>query len=456
MSRSDKYREIIEQAEAAASVEASLEPAKQESEWRSDLVSSNGNKPDSKQCNYSLILAHDEKLVGRFRLDTFTHKITVQGELPFGSYEQPADFDEVMFTKLLGYLGSEYRIDDEKKTRRAVREAAAASSYDSLIEKLDSLVWDGTPRIETMLSILLGAEDCDYTREASKLLMRGAVCRAYATDGVQFDLMLVLVGDQGCRKTSFCRSLALAPGLFEDNLGELGKADAARKLQGALIVEMAELSAIKYTRQQEAVKAFITRIYDSYRLLYLEEVAKYPRRCVLIGTTNDHEFLSGSFWDRRYVPIECGVYETEFDWTDKEGVQRFFEQVWAEAIVWYKSDPQGIVKTLAPTPVMLEENRQRQNRFKVEHPWFASIEQYLSNNKGREVCAKELMVKALQIKLCDHNKDQSNYKKIHELMHGLFPDWERVDEKPKRLGEWGMQNVYYVHQSNTQQIEEEL
>lgn len=444
MNSKEEYLAAVEQAEANASVEDASATEIRADDWRKDLIKSKDGKIESRQHNFSLIMANDENLKGRFRLDTFGHRITLQGELPFGLHEQPTDLDDIIFTKLLSYLGATYHIENNMMAQRALREAASDCSYDSLVERLDGLMWDGTPRIETMFSTLLGAEDCGYTREVAKLLMRGAVCRAYSTEGVQFDLMVVLYGKQGCRKTSFCRCLAMQPEYFEDNLGELGKPDAARKMQGTLIVEMAELASIKSTRQEEAVKAFITRIYDSYRLLYVEDTVKYPRRCVLIGTTNNPVFLNDSLWERRYLPIECGEHETTFDWTNEESRRYFFEQIWAEAVVWYKSDPKGIMKTLTPTSEILKEIKKVQSRFRVEDPWYAPIEQYLSENQSREICAKELIVKALETESYDNKPDQGNYRKIHELMRGRFPKWKRIDE-PKRLGEWGLQNIYYVY-----------
>lgn len=454
MDSNEDYRKAIALAEKSASTGLLQETAPQAGDWRSNLVLGKGKRPDSKQCNYSLIMMNDENLKGCFRFDKYRHQVTVLGKLPFGSYENPVDFDEIAFTKLLGYLGFEYGIDNDKMARRAVNEVAASNSYDSLIDTLDGLKWDGEPRIETMLSILLGAEDSDYTREAAGLLMRGAVCRAYAPNGVQFDIMPVLVGPQGCRKTSFCRSLALSPDYFEDNLGDLSKPDAARKMQGALIVEMAELASIKSTKQREAIKAFLTRIHDTYRLLYAEEKVTYPRRCICIGTTNDFAFMTDSFWDRRCLPVECGVYETEFDWTDEKAVKYFFEQIWAEAIVWYKHDPEGITKTLTPTPAMLEENRKWQNHFKIEDPWHALIAQYLSENEDREICAKELINVVADKSPSAHKADKESYRKIHEIMRNLFTDWERVDGKTKRLGDWGPQSVYYVHRTHCEPIKE--
>lgn len=435
--RTSDYLAAVEQAEASASLNAAAEQAIQSINWGNGLIR-NKNGIASKQHNYSMIFTYDENLRDRFRLDTFKHQITFQGELPFGTYEQRTDLDDVIVTKLLGYLGSMYGIDNERMTRRALEEAAADNSYDSMIEMLDSLVWDGEPRIETMFSILLGAEDNDYTREAARLLMRGAVCRAYTANGVQFDIMPVLVGEQGCRKTSFCRSLALSPEFFEDNLGELGKPDAARKLQGTLVVEMAELAAVKQTKQ-ESVKAFITRINDSYRPLYKEETARYPRRCIFVGTTNDFKFLSESYWNRRYLPIECGKYKTRFNWTDQDATKNFFEQIWAEAITWYKCDPKAVLNSLAPNAAMIGAIKEQQDRFRIEDPWHEPIAEYLNENVGRKICAKELVSAALKLE-----PDKSNIKQIHELMRNEFPQWEFVEE-PKRLGEWGPQSRWYIH-----------
>lgn len=455
MNTNNEFLEIVEQAEMEASVENSIEIDHEVADWRSQLISDGKGRYKSKQHNYNLIVANDENLKGHIKLDTFRNQITLHGDLPFGSYGHSTDLGDVETTKLLGYLGCEYELDNPKMTERAIRVVANANKYDSLLDRLESIVWDGRSRIETMLSILLGAEDSDYTREVAKLMMRGAVCRAYATNGIQFDVMVVLVGPQGCRKTSFCRCLALEPEYFEDNLGVLGSSEAARKVVGSLVVEMAELASVKDPRQKEAVKAFITRTHDSHRLLYLEEVRKSPRRCIFIGTTNDYQFLSGSYWNRRYIPIECGKYDTTFDWMDQENVKHFFEQVWAEAVEWYKSDLEGILKTLAPTPLILEENHKRQEFFKAEDPWYAPVEQYLRANEGREICAKELLVSALDLKPRDKKEEQASYKTIHELMHNMFPEWERVRD-PKRLDEWGMQNSYYVHRSAFQRIEERL
>lgn len=455
MNPSDEFIEAVKQAEMEASVGSSIETGSERVDWRSRLITDGNGRCKSRQHNYNLIVANDQNLKGRIKLDTFRNQITLHGDLPFGSYGCSADLSDVETTELLGYLGYEYELDNPKMTERAIRVVANANQYDSLLDRLEGIVWDGRSRIETMLSILLGAEDSDYTREVAKLMMRGAVCRAYATNGIQFDVMIVLVGPQGCRKTSFCRGLALEPEYFEDNLGVLGSPEAARKVEGSLVIEMAELASVRDPRRKEAVKAFLTRTHDSYRPLYLEELRKSPRRCIFIGTTNDYHFLSGSYWNRRYIPIECGKYDTAFDWMDQESVKRFFEQVWAEAIEWHKSDPEGIVKTLAPTPLMLEENHKRQEFFKAEDPWYAPVEQYLRDNEDREICAKELLVNALKLEPSNDKKEQANYKAIHELMHNMFPEWERVHDL-KRHAEWGPQKSYYVHRSSSQQIEERL
>lgn len=406
-----------------------------------ELIYGSNGQIKSIQYNYGQILKYDGELSGRFAYDSFKNKVMVRGPLIDGNLEELVPISDNVVTKVLNYIGPAYRIEDEKKTMRAIREVAEDYSFDSLLGTFDALVWDGVPRIETMLTDLLGADDTVYTREVAKVMMRGAVCRAYVP-GIQFDLMIVLVGRQGCRKTTFCRALALDPEWFEDNLGDLNKPDAARKIQGILIVEMAELAALKYTKSAETTRAFVTRTYDSYRLLYTEDTPHFPRRCIFIGTTNDYEFLRDPTGNRRYLPIECGLTCVEFDWTDEKKVKHYFEQIWAEAITWYKSDPKGIVKQLK-LPDWIEDDAETQrSRFKEDNPWIAPIRDYLDRYEQDEICAKRLMVEVLQRNEHDPKSSQV-INEIHSLMRSGFDDWEQIRDVPKRLGEYGLQRIYY-------------
>ena len=53
-------------------------------------------------------------------------------------------------------------------------------------EYLTGLVWDGIPRIDTLLTDYFGAEDSTYTRDAMRKTLAAAVARAMVP-GIRFD-----------------------------------------------------------------------------------------------------------------------------------------------------------------------------------------------------------------------------------------------------------------------------
>lgn len=65
---------------------------------------------------------------------------------------------------------------------------------------------------------------------------------------------------------------------------------------------MAELTAAKKA-ETEAVKHFISKREDIYRVDYGKRVTKFPRQCVFFGTTNEMDFLKDKTGNRRFWPV---------------------------------------------------------------------------------------------------------------------------------------------------------
>jgi predicted P-loop ATPase len=71
---------------------------------------------------------------------------------------------------------------------------------------LNSRTWDGKPRIDTWLTVYLGADDSPYTRAIGpRFLISGAA--RILTPGCKVDTMPVLEGPQGRRKSMALRAL---------------------------------------------------------------------------------------------------------------------------------------------------------------------------------------------------------------------------------------------------------
>ena len=102
---------------------------------------------------------------------------------------------------------------------------------------LNSLVWDGTPRIRSCLHHFLGADESDYVEEMLKHFLLGAIRRVFRP-GSKYEEMLCLVGGQGAGKSTFFRLLAIRDEWFSDDLKKLDDDRVFQKLQGHWIIEM--------------------------------------------------------------------------------------------------------------------------------------------------------------------------------------------------------------------------
>ena len=89
--------------------------------------------------------------------------------------------------------------------------------YHPVRDFLNALQWDGIERIRYCLHRFLGADADDYTCEAMRLFLLGAISRAFRP-GCKFEIMLCLVGGQGAGKSSFFRLLAVQDDWFSDDL----------------------------------------------------------------------------------------------------------------------------------------------------------------------------------------------------------------------------------------------
>jgi predicted P-loop ATPase len=210
--------------------------------------------------------------------------------------------------------------------RQTLAMVANERKFDSAIRWLESLKWDGVPRVGKFLSEYCGAEDSPYTRAVSRYLW-SALAGRVLEPGCKADMVPILVGRQGAKKTSAVAALVPSPDYFtEVNLTERDE-DLSRKMRGRLVGEIGELRGLS-TRDLESIKTFITRRDEDWIPKYKEFATRFPRRLVFIGTTNSREFLADDTGHRRWLPVEVDVSDVERIKTDRL-------QLWAEgAVLW--------------------------------------------------------------------------------------------------------------------------
>ena len=200
---------------------------------------------------------------GAIRKNLLTERIDIVK--PLGWYRDSPTLTDVDVKYLLLYFEENYGLTVEKKIIDAVAVIANENRYHPVCDFLNALQWDGTERIRFCLHRFLGSDTDDYTYEALKLFLLGAISRAFKP-GCKFEVMLCLVGGQGAGKSSFFRLLAVNDDWFSDDLKKLDDENVYRKMQGHWIIEMSEMIATANAKSIEEIKSFLSRQKETYKI----------------------------------------------------------------------------------------------------------------------------------------------------------------------------------------------
>ena len=278
----------------------------------------------------NLIFQNDDNLKGLFTYNTFDSKRYITRSAPWRELEEAEPVRNVDYSGVRNYVETVYGIASAHKVEDSLALEIERNSEHPLREYLSQLKWDGLKRVDSILVEYFGAADNSFTRDAFRKMMVAAVARVM-DPGCKFDYMLVLVGMQGIRKSSFLN--ILAKNWFSDSFTTVQGKEALEQLQGAWIIEIAELSAFRKS-EVEAIKHFISKQKDDYRPAYARSPETFRRQCVFFGTTNNLEFLKDPTGNRRFWPVLCGqnnITKNVFEDLPKE-----VDQLWAEAVHLYQ------------------------------------------------------------------------------------------------------------------------
>lgn len=318
--------------------------------------------------NALVILENDPRVKGKMIYNEFSNRAMVVGKLPWND-EKNRDWADDDDAGVRYFLEHNYGLSGAGKIADAVTLVFQANKIHPVREYLNSLEWDGVERIETLLTDYLGAEDSLYTRAVIRTHLVAAVARVMRP-GVKYDTMLTLTGPQGIGKSTFIRYLG--KDWFNDSLDTVKGKDAYEQLQGSWLIEMGELTATRKA-DIEAVKQFLSKTEDIYRVAYGKRTSRFPRQCVFWGTSNDTHFLRDSTGDRRTWPVDCGINELRKNvFKDLPGE---VDQIWAEAVVLYKNGHKLYLEGEEE-----EEARKQQKAHAEDRPKAGLIEEYLNRD----------------------------------------------------------------------------
>ena len=303
-----------------------------DTEWSLQLEVDQKGKCLSTINNAKIILAHDETLKGKIRKNEFTKKYRVFGVVPWEKETKERDWTDADDAGLRHYIETVYKIKGKAIIEDAWMLTANENRYHPVRDYLNGLVWDGTPRVETVLIDYQGAEDSKYTRAVTRKALVAAVARIFIP-GIKYDNVLVMVGPQGCGKSSLLKKLG--QDWFSDSLTTVQGKEAYEQIQGFWIIEMAELAAMK-RHEVEAIKQFTAKSEDAYRAAYGHHVETYKRQCVFFGTTNTYDFLKDMTGNRRFWPVDVNPEKATKDmWEELTSAE--IGQIWAEAVMLFRN-----------------------------------------------------------------------------------------------------------------------
>lgn len=396
-------------------------------------------------------ITYDRELFQKIRMNDLKCSPYVCGKLPWDAVSAIREWNNEDDACLLSYLEKNYDLKTKEMILTAFMNVTHYHRFHPVREFLEQMHRDyinaGSPegKIRMLLPYYLGAEDTEYTYAVMRMVMLGAVSRAFHP-GVKFDYVMILSGDQGVGKSFFLRYLAMNDDWFSDNFNTLETDKAAEKLQGKWILEMAELLAAKRTKEVEGIKAFLTSTADVYRPPYNRRVENRPRQCVFVGTTNESHFLTDRTGNRRFLPVQVRKEHAHFTKLSKEEIQKEMRLAWGEVMdIFEKADRAPLLVLDAQ---MAEAAQQMQERFTEEDPNVGIIQEWLDANKGGakgdRTCAIELWREALGN---DGKHTNAEINAIRDIMLTKIHGWIEKEGK-SRCGKYGVQRCFEKIEKN--------
>lgn len=424
--------------------------------WTEQLDVNTKGEYENSANNLNIIIQYDQFLKNAFRLNIFDNKRYIVRSLPWRAIEDDVDpLRDVDYSGVRNYIECVYGIVSSQKVDDALALEFEKKKFHPIRDYILAQKWDGIKRIDTLLIDYFGVEDNAYTRAAIRKMLCAAVARVFEP-GIKFDTALILVGEQGTYKSTFVKKLG--KDWFSDTFTTVQGKESFEQIQGAWLIEIAELSGLKKA-EVETIKHYISKREDSFRPAYGRVVETYKRQCVFFGTTNNKDFLRDPTGNRRFMPIDVRPeYVTKSvieDLTDEE-----IDQIWAEAYQLYLAkeplyligeedilakieqhkhsevdERKGIIEEFLNTPLPDDwESKDVQDRRRYfEDPLSAK-----GTNQRDFVCVAEIWCECLGKEKTGMSR--YNTREINEILRSL-PEWEACSST-KNFSVYGKQKYY--------------
>lgn len=286
--------------------------------------------PTSSYKNAMIYLDTTPELHGMYQYNEFASRVEITRQPPWQTIGMfPKNMEDCDVLELKTYMLHANNVEFSIRIlNEAIDATARLKAYNPVKNYLSGLKWDGVERVHNLLPYYFRTDDSEYAQYIGKMTM-SAACARIDKPGIKYDYMLIIEGRQNLGKSLGIERLG-SPWYRTVSLMDRTK-DTVDKMQGAWIIEVAEMAAFK-KQDVEQIKAFITNQIDSERLAYGRRTQIFPRQNVFIGTINpdNNGYLTDTTGNRRFLPIECK------DYVRIDEIMRDKDQLWAEAWQIYK------------------------------------------------------------------------------------------------------------------------
>jgi len=216
-----------------------------------------------------------------------------------------------------------------------------------LIEKIESLEWDGKSRVADFAAKFNSTSGTEYYRtEGMKRFLIQMVAgwdyaqqtplRKQGISRTVFSTVLMLLGGQGVKKTTAFGKM-MPKGMskyFADGLSlDVKNKDSVIEATGYAFAELGEVDRMmKKADGISDFKAFTTKTHDEYRVPYGKVSQKYPRRTSFCSSSNSQLLLKDPTGARRFfiLAVDDVIKLDGFD------INQLWAEIWKEYNDGYK------------------------------------------------------------------------------------------------------------------------
>jgi len=345
---------------------------------RLGLVMSTAGYPICNEDNVCRVFEGEKMLGDKIWFDEFYNSVFIE------RHGGPHAIEEIDVYKLTLDLQRKYgmrRISDSTIWRSLLILADRVRKNEPK-DWMESLVWDGRPRIENFMMTHLGAAESEYTRSASKNFWISIVARIYSP-GCIMRTMVILKSPQWTGKST---AFSIIGGKwYAEALESIQSNNFLQSLHGKMLIEFADMSGMDRA-EVNRIKQIISCRMDRFRAPYDRTPKDHLRQCVLVSTTNEGHFLRDDTGGSRFWPIETGEIRHDLLTADRD-------QLFAEAVHAFKA---GATYHIMP----MQETEEIQEKYRQSDEWEDAIKDWIINSPYKpEFSVREVACEGLKISI---------------------------------------------------------